>query len=328
MSFLASLSEMQNRISSALDFLKPITPSDVKPSNRLENNWNIQSIGSNITNEPANSQPSFKVEVKRTVYTMNGTKPTIFHDNGFLQNPDDPKDPIPIETREPTREERKFYLEQIAKVYGLDGADDILPGDDFSGRIMNLDDALEAYKHFLTGDGEDRYFDYDKFLDNDYSGKIVKYNANLDARVAAEQLYNKAVASGDVSSNEPYSFSFTSDVLKVGGNGRYPYPDTENWQKAIGGHPLWTETKVTFIPQADGSVIAEATTNLNVEDRYNFNRGSFDIQTGDPDDLRGVLEECGLAHQYTNYASTSFENNWTLGDSGASIIKKVEEGGR
>lgn len=104
-------------------------------------------------------------------------------------------------------------------------------------------------------------------------------------------------------------------VVGVGTDGRYPYPATENWQKAIGAHSVWMEidgeVEVTrdFEPVAPGEFGPPApvyarrfdlSLTMHMEDMYNFNPGAADIVTGIPDDDNGKFELTGLGQQYLN----------------------------
>jgi uncharacterized protein YukE len=241
-------------------------------------------------------------------------RPDIVHDNGFLQNPDDPDDPNPIATREATDEERAYYESERTKARGADFLSELPFAERFDDRL-DLEHGIEAYRHFLEGNGEPRQFDYGTFLADDAAGRVVLDNAVADARAGADDTYRQLLADGQIEPGEPVTFTITSDLYQVGGpNGAYPYPDSEDWQKAIGGHSMWTVTEVTYRPGPDGTLQAEANVTLHAEDRYNFNRNQADIATGEPDSVRGVLEESGLAHQYDQTGSASFETEWTQGE--------------
>lgn len=244
----------------------------------------------------------------------NTGRPDIHHDNGFLQNPDDDTDPVPIPTRPPTQEEQDYYDSELLKARGADVVSEI-PGTGRFDQRLELEDGIEAYHHFLNGEGEPRSFDYATFLDDDRSGQIIEHNALTDSRAAADEGYRQLVASGQAPADGPVTFEITSDQIGVSEkNFRYPYPDEENWQKAIGGHSMWTTTSVTYTPQPDGTVRADAVVTLHAEDRFNFNRDQYDIATGQPDALRGVLEESGLAQQYTQSGIRSYDVTWNQGD--------------
>ena len=102
----------------------------------------------------------------------------------------------------------------------------------------------------------------------------------------------------------------TSDVYSAGGSDpRFPYPETENWQKAIGGHPVWTSADVQVTGAAPNRNFTMTIT-LHAEDRHNFNPGAADINTGVPDSANGVFEVTGQARQYTNYGELTRVVTW------------------
>ena len=234
--------------------------------------------------------------------------PTINHDNGFLQNPADPNDPTPMPTRDPTMDERLFYAEEVAKATGAD-AISWIPGVDNIDSRLGLENGIAGYEHFLTGGGADFEFDYDEYIENDPAGQELKKTIESDVQNAVNDIY--AGMSEGLPDTEDASVTFElHGGLLPGGP---PYPETEDWQKAIGGHSVWSNSEITLTRQPDGTILATAEITLEAEDRYNFNPGQHDIETDAPDAVRGVLEECGLAHQFTQTGSTEFETSWTIG---------------
>ena len=161
-------------------------------------------------------------------------RPNIRHDNGFLQNPNNPNDPKPMPTRAPTDAERSAYNTQVFKAN--------------AGRIAQfvgyLPDGIENYRHFLTGNGADHKFSYDKFVSDDKSGQTVLKNAIGDTQKGAEEIYRQMVAKDPSLANKPVTFQITGSQIGVGSGNRFPYPATENWQKAIGGHSIWNSAQV------------------------------------------------------------------------------------
>lgn len=125
------------------------------------------------------------------------------------------------------------------------------------------------------------------------------------------------VDSGEIAYGDPAEFEFTSDGYAAGSpNGplELSYPDTEDWQKAIGAHNAWSTTTVKFEVDRDGMLKANAEVTLHAEDRFNFNPGMKDIATGQPDSDNGVLEEAGLAHQYMNRGEVTRKVEWDIGE--------------
>ena len=207
------------------------------------------------------------------------THPNIKHDNGFL-------DKFPL--RSPTASDLKSYAYWIAK---LETAEALRP---------DLADATAAYRHFLFGKGKDRTFSYERYIENDKNGKEALENIIKDFQYHSQIIgINRE------------NFELTSDPYLVGNNSIYPYPDTENWQKAIGAHAVWVSAKIkiTIDPQS-GKDIFHAHITLHAEDKYNFNPGALDIATGIPDNENGKFEITGLAHQYMNYSTLTRDATW------------------
>lgn len=171
-----------------------------------------------------------------------------------------------------------------------------------------IPDALAAYRHFLFGHGADRTFSYERYVAGDTSGATTLANAMLDAQDGAIQLYNAQYFGKSV------QFKFSSGPISVGDPNKYyyprfPYPATENWQKAIGAHVVWLSGDVAV----DASVgRANLHLTLHAEDRYNFNVGNHDIATGIPDAANGIFEITGLASQYMNYAELRRTVSWKI----------------
>lgn len=220
-------------------------------------------------------------------------RPEIRHDNGFLDQ---------FRPRQPTAADRQRYrkwkgrLELAEAVQGVPYA----PKND-------IPDALAAYRHFLTGRGAERTFSYERYVAGDPSGKTTLQSAILEAMAAAYELHGGEVPSGNG------SFRFTGGAIPCGGGktGPFPYPATENWQKAIGAHVIWISGDATVHRTKESSAPRFALTLIvHAEDRYNFNPGAADIATGIPDDENGVFEITGLAKQYMNVATLTRHVTW------------------
>ncbi len=266
-----------------------------------------------------------------TYKTGNPARPNIKHDNGFLQNPNNPNDPNPISTVQPSQADTDYYNDQLSQVKWAQRIDNFnIPFRDEDEKARNLSDGIEAYRHFLEGGGADRTFSYDEFVNDDPSGQTVLKNAIADTQRGAEDLYGQMIARDPELAGKPVTFSITSGTITVGGSDAYPYPDTENWQKAIGGHPIWNSATVTVTPPSEQGGKPQFSMNytLHAEDRYNFNPGQQDIATGVPDATRGKLEQTGLAHQYTQYATLNRDVSWTQGDISGTTQTDNSNGGR
>jgi hypothetical protein len=217
----------------------------------------------------------------------------------------------------PTQADRDYYESELNRAKWAQRA--IAAGVDnipFTPDELDLHDGIDAYRHFLDGGGRDRNFSYEKFVNDDESGRTILNNATTDAQKGVEDLYNQMLARDPSLRNRPVTFNITGGAITAGGGGRFPYPETENWQKAIGGHTVWTSATVTVNPPSTpgGRPAFSMRMTLHAEDRYNFNPGQSDIATGVPDATRGKLEVTGLAHQYTNYSTLQRDVRWTQGD--------------
>lgn len=284
----------------------------------------------NPKNPPADPPLTSSGSGTATAYrTGNPARPNIHHDNGFLQNPNDRNDPKPIPTVAPSQADKDYYNDQLRQVRLAQIADDLpVPFTDKDNEARRLDDGIEAYRHFLEGKGADRNFSYEKFINEDSAGKTILNNAIADTQRGAEDLYNQMIARDPSLAGKPVTFNITSGVITVGASSQYPYPKTEDWQKAIGGHAIWNSATITVKPpsQPGGKPQFSMQYTLHGEDRYNFNPGQYDIKTGVPDATRGKLEQTGLAHQYTQYGTAQRSVAWTQGD--ISTTTSVKNQGR
>jgi hypothetical protein len=235
--------------------------------------------------------------------------PPISHDNGFLGK---------LAPRPPTLADRAKFAEWAALLEAAEAAQSVplIPHND-------LPDALAAYRHFLYGKGADRTFSYDRYVANDLSGKTTLDNAVLDFRRAGE-----AIAASRGPGALP-SFQVTGGPIPCGSGKKgfeplFPYPATENWQKAIGSHVIWLSGSVTVGALAGQPTFVGMMT-LHAEDRYNFNPGNEDIATGIPDSANGVFEVTGLAKQYMNYATLIRMLRWTGATAAGPEVVRIAE---
>jgi len=219
-------------------------------------------------------------------------RPDIHHDHGFL---DDGHGNIDSSKREsPTWRDYRSYAWWTTK---LDGATVVRPG---------LQNATDAYAHFLDATGTDFNVDYEGFLSNDDAGKTVLKSAIEDTRSSAIAIHDGKGKTPPTSKTDE-SFSITSDAVPVGGRDpRYPYPKTENWQKAIGAHYIWMDAavKVSSDPALKKREF-EIKMTIHMEDMYNFNPGAHDIATGTPDSENGRFEVTGLAKEFLSKATVT-----------------------
>ncbi|MBX7212645.1 MAG: WXG100 family type VII secretion target [Thermoflexales bacterium] len=146
-------------------------------------------------------------------------------------------------------------------------------------------------------------------FNDDPSGVALLGNAANDARTAVESLLT-VPGSVTVTSSRPF-------LAGSGSNGpdsvRFPYPETGNWQKAIGAFPFWTSATASMEIGPDGLKHYRMEFTIHAEDRYNFNPGAQDIATGAPEAANGRFEVVGLARQYTNYGEATRVVEWVEG---------------
>jgi hypothetical protein len=220
-------------------------------------------------------------------------RPNIQHDNGFLET---------FSPRQPTLSDYFNLLEWKTR---LQAAEIFHP---------ELSDATASYRHFLEGEGVDRYFSYDSYIENDTSGATTLTNAIHVAQVNTEDLCATT------------STCSISSVAFFGGgdDARFPYPATENWQKTIGAHAFWLSADVDVEIVSSTKVYTMDLT-LHAEDRYNFNPGMHDIATGIPDSENGRFEITGLGHQYMHYSTLLRTVSWEEGDYDTTTILNTLE---
>lgn len=216
------------------------------------------------------------------------TRPSsIVFDNGFLDR---------FPPRMPTASDYLALAKWQAK---LSAAEALRP---------DLAEACKAYRHFLEGFGRPRTFSYESYVMNDASGVTTLSNAILDIQDGAEIVWE--------SDRTQKQFSLTGDQISCGSTVFFPYPQTENWQKAIGGHVIWLSGNVTVSESKPGEVWFNLDLVLHAEDRYNFNPGQQDIATGIPDDENGIFEITGLGKQFTQTAELKRRVKWKHGTLG------------
>lgn len=233
---------------------------------------------------------SSTIETEDSYKIGSASRPIIHHDSGFSKFP----------KKDPTLSD---YLELLKWTMMLNGAATLRP---------DLVDATSAYSHFLNGEGKQKTFSYERYVMNDESGRITLRNAILDAQHAAIELWKN--------NKKPASFNFTGPPIPCGSNKyehkyisrSFPYPATENWQKAIGAHTIWLSGSVTVKsnPLSPSPPAFSMKMVLHAEDQYNFNKGQADIASGIPDNENGRFVVCGLAHGYRHVATLTRNFSW------------------
>ena len=111
-------------------------------------------------------------------------------------------------------------------------------------------------------------FSYERYVMSDVSGQTTLWNAILDFQDAVQRLYLKEQSG--------LQFHVTGPAIPCGSgadvypylSSTFPYPATENWQKAIGGHQIWIsgDVKVYAPPLSGGEILFEAVMVLHLGD--------------------------------------------------------------
>ena len=164
----------------------------------------------------------------------------------------------------------------------------------------DLDDALRVYDHYRDNSGTPMTVDYEEAYREDANIAAAVDTEIAQARAAAERL---AAQSGST------SFSMTGDARMASDLGGYPA--TENWQKALGDHQLWSSSHVTVT-----GGVATMTITVHAHDRYDFNAGMSDIATGTPDDENGRFAVLGWAQGFDTRGDITRTVTWNVGDAG------------
>lgn len=218
------------------------------------------------------------------------THPNIIHDNGFTEycsvNPHESEcssNPTPND-----------YINWAKYKTLLSGAK----------LLGHLDNGIKAYEHYLYGKGEDWHFSYGEFINEDANGRIAFDNILSDVQKNIE-IVGQGRSEFNITSN-PYIIG--------GGDPRFPYPSTENWQKAIGAHQVWVSANVEISANTTGNKVYTMEITYHAEDRYNFNPGASDIATGALDRDNGRFEVLGWAHPFMSYGETTRTVTWVEGD--------------
>lgn len=229
-------------------------------------------------------------------------RPNIVHDNGHLDQ---------FERRDPGAIDYAKYAGWSLVMIGAEAVQGPSPFEK-----TDLPDALAAYRHFMQGGGARRRISYERYVRNDASGRTTIRNQIAEAQNAALNLYLGGGGIGD-----DY-FEFTATIGLPAGNSRnirFPYPATENWQKALGAHNFWISGTLAASavppagftgPPALDMVTFELELTIHIEDMYNFNPGATDIATGLPDGMNGTFEITRLAHQYLNWDEITRTVSW------------------
>lgn len=242
-----------------------------------------------VTASPGSFRPS-TLETGGRYSLGPGRRPNLSHDPGFSIFP----------KRKPEAADYAYYAKWSAM---LEGAEALRP---------DLTDGIAAYRYFLNGKGKPRTFSYERYIAGDASGRITLNNAILDFQYAATELA--------LNNLQLHTLQISGPGIRCGADPKtspynavqFPYPATENWQKAIGAHWIWLSgtVSVTTDPTSGRATAFAAQMELHAEDRYNFNPGDADIASGVEDSENGRFEVSGLAHAYESYATMRRSFEW------------------
>ena len=163
----------------------------------------------------------------------------------------------------------------------------------------DLDDALRVYDHYRDNSGTPMTVDYEE---------AYREDANIASAVDAEIARARSAAEDLAAQSGSTSFSMTGDASLASALGGYP--STENWQKAVGDHQIWSSADVTVENGTATMVIS-----VHAHDRYDFNAGMSDIATGTPDDENGRFAVLGWARPFDTRGELTRTITWTVGDS-------------
>jgi RHS repeat-associated protein len=150
-----------------------------------------------------------------------------------------------------------------------------------------MSDRVNAYKHYLGNTGKHYTFNLAKYINDDASGQRLLSDIKSIAMINAQKVLKKE---GNI--------SYYSEGFQAAGNGDFPYPDSENWQKAIGAFNVYYKADLSAKANKNGSLTYTLNLTIYGEDKYNFNPGQSDIATGTSDNENGRFEVIGWAKEF------------------------------
>ena len=155
-----------------------------------------------------------------------------------------------------------------------------------------MPDGSSAYFHYMRGSGNPYTFNLGKYLRKDPSGQTLQQTIINTAKSNAERVLTREGTA-----------SYYSEGFSVGNTIRFPYPATENWQKAVGAFNVYYHADLSVVQNEDNSLTYTLNIILYGEDKYNFNPGQADIASGTPDSVNGRFEVVGLAKEFMQSGS-------------------------
>ncbi|MEU4242517.1 RHS repeat-associated core domain-containing protein [Actinoplanes sp. NPDC026619] len=165
----------------------------------------------------------------------------------------------------------------------------------------DMHQAPDFYAHYRDGDGDPMEFDYDAGYKQDDS---IRQDVNRE--ISQAQRAAEALAK-DQGSNFGITGKSRQNSL---------YPNTYEWQKVIGSYNIWSSADV----HVKGNQIYMRI-RVNAYDRYNFNRGAGDIQTGKPDDANGRFAVIGWAKGFNSSGYVQRDVYWTIGSPNGAYVR-------
>lgn len=222
----------------------------------------------------ANSAPVVRVDPLglKDYKIGTGSKPDIKWDSGYDYNPD----------AQATWRDRANWAK-----YGT-----LL---NLAEKFNHLPDGSRAYRHYRQATGTDLVVSYNRAIRGDRLISRGFYDELADAQGDIEREHD----------GQAQHFSIYSTSARLVDS------DTENWQKALGGHRIWGTGTVQYDP-ATCEYVMEI--EVEMEDFYNFNKGQADIATGLPDNENGRFEVLGWAKSFYSRGSVTRTVTWKRGE--------------
>ncbi|MER7752219.1 hypothetical protein [Kitasatospora sp. NPDC097643] len=157
--------------------------------------------------------------------------------------------------------------------------------------------------HYMDGSGSDYWVNYAKAYDDDSQIRKLVDEEIDSAREWAERIANRTGRS---------SFSMTGDNTSA--RRAKHYPETGNWQKALGDRRIWGSAGV-FV---NGDQITMKIT-IHALDQYDFNKGAKDITSKISDNVNGRFATLGWAKPFTTRGGLEKTVSWTIGRPGGTF---------
>ncbi|MFI1938863.1 hypothetical protein ACH44C_17055 [Streptomyces purpureus] len=188
------------------------------------------------------------------------------------------------------------------------------------GDLMGQNGASRNMSHYLSASGKPLTVDVDRFLhDEPQLGASITTN-HLDLNQAAWR--QQALDAYEKSGGKPVAIPVESKAT-----GQQLQPGTE-WYHAINGHQQSVSGVVSVTPGADGKPKVSLDYQVNVWDRYNWDKGKgIDIGPWHiPDEDMARLHKTGLAQEYDMRGSSSVRHQDLTEPPGPASVPEVDPG--